>query len=205
MFESMRTMLSRRRRAAARLAATLAALAAIVATAGVSAPPAQADGEPGSIWHWGVIRSWAQGRCLDSNAKGDVYTIPCNGSQYQNWMVVIRHWDDNDWPTVQIRNVATGRLLGPICDTCGTWQPGVMTSDRPDANDWTWVLYPPYNGNWTAWRFAWDTGANQRCLDANTPTDTTNMLPYLGIGSSSDPQLPPNNCYSNFQDWKMGF
>ncbi|WP_078900034.1 RICIN domain-containing protein [Streptomyces sp. SBT349] len=43
----------------------------------------------------------ATGRCLDSNAAGDVYTLGCNGGAYQRW--------ESDWG--QVRNVATGRCL----------------------------------------------------------------------------------------------
>ncbi|MEV5348630.1 hypothetical protein [Streptomyces achromogenes] len=204
MFKRTRMTPSWRQWVVARLAAALATLAAIVATAGVVAPPAQAGDGPGAIWYTGIIRSWAQGRCLDSNDNGDVYTIPCNGGQYQQWWITIVEHPENEWATVQIQNVKTHRFLGAICGSCGSWQPGVKTYDSwdPDKN---WLLFPG-NSDWTAWRFAYNPGISQRCLDANQPTDTTGKVPYVSFeGVTTDPKLPPNFCSSNYQDWKLGY
>ncbi|WP_157845538.1 hypothetical protein [Kitasatospora phosalacinea] len=204
MFNRIRMAPSWRRRVVARLAAALTALAAVMATAGVAAAPAQATEGPSPVWYTGIVRSWAQGRCLDSNDNGEVYTIPCNGSRYQQWNIIIQNHPKDEWATVWIQNVQTGRFLEPHCDTCGSWQPGVWTSGSLDALR-AWLLFPT-NDNWTAWRFAWNPGITQRCLDANTPTDTTSMHPYLSYTDwQPAPLLPPNFCSSNYQDWKLGF
>jgi hypothetical protein len=44
------------------------------------------------------------GRCLDSDYNGNVYTLPCNGGNFQDW------WYPGGDP-MQIIDVATGRCL----------------------------------------------------------------------------------------------
>ncbi|MFB7948639.1 hypothetical protein ACFC6L_27410 [Kitasatospora phosalacinea] len=201
----MRTRLSLRRRVAARLASALTALVAFTAVAGVAATPAQAGDQPGEVWYTGIIRSWAQGRCLDANDKNEVYTIPCNGGQYQQWRIIIVTHAEYEWATVRLQNVQTQRYLDPICDTCGSWQPAVGTHTWLPSGDW--LLFPS-NSDWSAWRFAWNPGVTQRCLDADTPTDTTGGHPYISFTDwrpNPPATLPPDFCSSNFQDWKLGF
>jgi len=58
-------------------------------------------GEPGPF----KIRSAHNGWCLDSNARGSVYTNPCAGTgqnRYQQWII---------WNGGWTKNVATGRCL----------------------------------------------------------------------------------------------
>jgi hypothetical protein len=45
-------------------------------------------------------------RCLDSNSVGSVYTLTCNGGNYQYW-----HGDTNPVATKEIIDYATGRCL----------------------------------------------------------------------------------------------
>jgi len=207
MLDHLRTALSRCRRAVARTAAVLTALAAIAGTAGVAASPAQAGDRPGDVWYQGIIRSWAQGRCLDSNESGDVYTLPCNGGDYQQWVIRIDTHNENEWATVTIMNWQTRRFLESYCYTCGQEQPRTARTIPWDRRSDPWVLFPS-NADWSAWRFASKRGIVQSCLDANEPTDTTGKRPYISSTDyrpNPDPTLPPDFCTSNFQDWKMGF
>lgn len=198
MFRRSPTTLTWRQRIYRRLVAAMIGLAAVVAAVGVAASPARADVAPtGTIWYQGIIRSWAQGRCLDSNHAGEVYSIPCNFGAYQQWRVVIWKWPDNQFPTVFIENVATGRRLA----TKGTWgwntalhtvHDVLPYANDPNPHPQLWRLFPAYPGKWDAWVFS--KYPSRYCLDANQPTDTTGQRPYMREG-----------CGSNYQDWKMGF
>ncbi|MER5432109.1 ACP synthase [Streptomyces sp. NPDC002588] len=56
------------------------------------------------------LRNWATGRCLDSNADGDVYTLPCQqGNDYQTWEPIYLGHTSSD--LVQVKNKATGKCL----------------------------------------------------------------------------------------------
>jgi hypothetical protein len=188
-----------RRRLLRRLAAAVVGLAAAVAVGGVAASPAHADIAPrDTVWYEGVIRSWAQGRCLDSNHAGEVYSIPCNFGNYQKWRVRIWQWPDNQFPTVRLQNVATQRYL--VADVSIFQNTGNVTSVRTELADSyayvnrsaVWRLVPAYAGRWDAWILSLVSG--QDCLDANQPFDTTGKRPYVR-----------KQCGSNYQDWKMGY
>src|SRR5262245_16836462 len=85
-----------------RLAIRLLAVTALGATSlVVIATPAQAA-PPNP----GIIRNWKTGRCLDSNWDGAVYTLGCNGGDYQKWKV-----EYFSLSKYQIKNVATGRCI----------------------------------------------------------------------------------------------
>jgi hypothetical protein len=76
----------------------------------------------------------ATGRCLDSNAAGKVYTLPCNGGANQKWRTISPGWDDYDW--LQIENVATGMCL---FDNTFAYKPGVdltSTGTCPSSSPW---------------------------------------------------------------------
>jgi hypothetical protein len=62
-----------------RLGRALLVLAALIgATVFVSGPAYSANFDL-------VLRNWETGLCLDSNDDGAVYTLACNGGNYQNW------------------------------------------------------------------------------------------------------------------------
>ncbi len=77
--------------------ATVAAVGAVVATAG----PARAT----HITYYNSVQNLATGFCLDSNYEGRVYTLGCNGGNYQKWRAVAT---SNGY---ELRNGQTNRCL----------------------------------------------------------------------------------------------
>lgn len=135
-----------------------------------------------------VLRSWAQGNCLDSNWVGETYTVPCNGGNFQNWHVEERGLTNCDPNThacsvmYQVRNAQTDRCLD------SDWSGALYTSGCQDSNRWQkWFVT---SNNWDQVRF-FDNVETGRCLDANVPDGR----PYTNAV-----------CYSGgYQDWKPGF
>ncbi len=70
-----------------------------------------------------LIRNIQTGRCLDSNDRGEVYMLACNGGKYQDWYDISHH---------RLQNGATGRCLEYArqgasvftqpCNTTNAWQ-----------------------------------------------------------------------------------
>jgi hypothetical protein len=77
----------------------LAAMGMACALVGTLSTPASADATTRNV-------NVATGRCLDSNHAGDVYTLGCNGGNYQLWRV-----EYHGTSAGELRDVATGRCL----------------------------------------------------------------------------------------------
>ncbi|EDY47217.1 actinohivin [Streptomyces clavuligerus] len=81
-------------------------------TAGASAAARQDGVRTAAYVGTNVLRNWETGRCLDSNAQGDVYTLPCSlpvgSNAHQVWEPLLRGKDPSA-DIVGLRNVATNR------------------------------------------------------------------------------------------------
>src|SRR5262249_50265016 len=102
----------------------LVLLSTLIASVAFVVTPAYAD-------YTTILRSWRQGECLDSNWDGAVYTLGCNGGNYQNWH--IEHYSLDQY---RVRDMETGRCLD------SNWNGDLYTLPCQDPNDWQkWMLF----------------------------------------------------------------
>jgi hypothetical protein len=104
------------------------------------------------------------GWCLDSNYSGNVYTLPCNGGNFQNWLMVPVH-QSND--TFAFRDAQTGTCLYDFYINSGL--EGVRTAPCDyNAPEQQFGESFPAMGvrNFASW---WD---SRDCLDSNYGTGT---------------------------------
>jgi hypothetical protein len=152
----------------------------------VNAAPASAE----YVLH-GQFQNWQSGACLDSNANGVVYTLPCqNGNNYQRWEVTGSYGhslDSSHSDQVRIRNVATGlclnmyaeddgKTLWLLTDTCSA-TPSTSLSELIDGRGPNWNNVQLRNSYYYP-----DT-----CLDSH------------GVGDAY-----PRQCnYGTYQTWRL--
>ncbi|MGW0949269.1 RICIN domain-containing protein [Streptomyces sp. NPDC002623] len=129
------------------------------------------------------IRSWQTGRCLDSNASGQVYTLPCQqGNNYQTWKIIYRYTDGHD--RVSIMNVATGLCLA--AEPKDLYQANghnIFTGD-----------YLKYCG----WARAWE--------GAGTSWDNVQLINGWCLDSNYAGDVYTTPCGDNdYQHWRVGY
>ncbi|MFI6252227.1 RICIN domain-containing protein [Streptomyces sp. NPDC051016] len=138
----------------------------------------------GDVIGTNFLRNWATGRCLDSDASGNVYTNPCQqGNDYQTWtLTFVGHVG---YDIVQVKNQATGRCLywGNLD---GARYP--YTSDCfPGAAAYTLMTWLGVGSGWDQVQFK--TRQEGLCLDSNS-SGSAYMLGCNGGGN---------------QLWKLGY
>lgn len=170
-----RTHTSAMRRFARRGWAAGAALGLALGLSVVNASPASAYVGPN------FLRNWETGRCLDSDAEGNVYTNPCqSGNPYQTWNISFLKHEAYD--IVEIENLGTYRCL--IVEVGNTPIPKLKTK---------YCKQYPFTG-WEARGSSWDQvqlankGVNG-CVDSDY-AGSAYLLECNGGG---------------YQKWKLGY
>jgi hypothetical protein len=160
-----------------RLGRLLAGLALAAASAGLITATAAGPAAAATLPHGGryvslgpiglgSIRDIATGRCLDSNAAGNAYTLPCNGGAYQDWYL---YEYEESLPTTTVyffayQDAATDRCLdsnaaGNLYTTQGASVYATYPCQAPSNTYQDWISA----GNGYMY-LDWATG---RCLDSN--------------------------------------
>jgi serine/threonine-protein kinase len=126
-----------------KIAVTVAVAAAFMATITFLSPAASAASTASAANNVAaaaeaqttILRSWATGRCLESNFGGRVFTAPCqSGNNYQYWTLHQRS------PNSIYENYATGMCLAANA-------PGaIYTTECQNSTNWTmyWDIGRPY-------------------------------------------------------------
>lgn len=90
---------------------TIALMAAITGTFALSVPAQASGGLNVASGTYRIIRI-SDGHCLDSNYQFQVYVLPCNGGNYQNWYLYNLHdGTDGIHSDITLRNIQTGYCL----------------------------------------------------------------------------------------------
>ncbi|MFG1996420.1 ricin-type beta-trefoil lectin domain protein [Actinoplanes sp. NPDC048988] len=83
------------------------------------------------------VKNRATSRCLDSNSQGTVYTLACNGGNYQRWLRTRPPFNSSvNWGQVWLKNVATGRCLA----TNSNGDAYTVTCPTKDNNSLEWEV-----------------------------------------------------------------
>ncbi|MEV0135577.1 hypothetical protein AB0H83_44890 [Dactylosporangium sp. NPDC050688] len=142
----------------------------LVASLAFQATPAQAY-PPNA----GIIRNWETGRCLDSDWNGNVYTLPCNGGNFQNWyinVIIDRCGYGSCHVGSLLINAETGRCIV-------SWGAPAYVQTTSDWSD-CWIRNQsqnwdtPTSNNYVVTRFKWYPDPNF-CLDSNYAGDVYTM------------------------------
>jgi hypothetical protein len=151
---------SRHRRRTAVLAVPVA-LAALLTFSATGVTPAHAISENQVT----IIRSWSNGNCLDSNYAGSVYELPCNGGNYQNWILIQDYslFVNGGYPEWVLEDKQTGLCLARNFDGINT----ISCAFGASPDDWLDSNYTDSFGHDVMNISTTYPGGG--CLDANSP------------------------------------